>query len=134
MKYIQLGLVLLAVVILSLIYFKPVQLPVGSTVQGNDYQSTSTNALLTTPKVIKESRGSLGSVIITGVGTGTFDLYNATTSNINLRAASMSTSTIWIASFGPSASVGNYVFDVEFSNGLYLQTVGTVASTTITFR
>jgi hypothetical protein len=39
-----------------------------------------------------------------------------------------------IASVPVSAAAGDYVFDVAFSNGLLVETIGTAPTSTITFR
>ena len=81
---------------------------------------------------IKGGFGTLGSVLITATGDMGFDLLNATTTDINLRA--LATSSILIASFPASPTVGDYSFDVAFTDGLYFDvTSGTIGSTTITF-
>lgn len=104
---------------------------------GNDYQATTTDATWTTaiPKVLDASNGSLGSVVITTVGTGSLTLYDATTTNINLRTGNTATSTITLANFAITTSLGTYTFDRSFFNGLIVVWTGTNnASTTITYR
>ena len=112
----------------------------GSTITGQDYMATSTAGssiygAKTTSEVIKVGFGSLNSVVITGANTGVFNFYNATTSNVNLRTGQKATSTILIASFPASATAQDYSFDVEFSDGLYLDLIsGSLPTSTITYR
>jgi hypothetical protein len=109
----------------------------GSVTQGNDYYATTTP--LTTvfnPQVIKGSGGSLGSVVITITGTAPLDLYDATTTNVNLRTGQVATTSLpLLAHFGGSPTVGNYVFDESFYKGLIaVYGTGTISTTTITYR
>lgn len=104
---------------------------------GNDYQATTTDQTWTTaiPKVLDSSNGSLGSVVITTTGTGSLTLYDATTTNINLRTGGTATSTITLANFQITTTAGTYTFDRVFFNGLIAVWTGTnAASTTITYR
>jgi hypothetical protein len=91
-------------------------------------------------RVIKAGQGTLGSVVITGAGTGNFCFYNATTSAITKRASSKATSTLMIACFPASVAAGTYTFDVVFNDGLLLTVnpldlgTGTMATSTFTYR
>ena len=129
-----LGLVLIAV--LAVWYLSnavPVQ---GSATFGNDYNATTTVrttgvANLKNLQVLKLGYGSLGSVVITGAGTGTMYLYDAT-STTNAINTEWATTTLAII---PASSVANtYVFDVSFSKGLLIEYAGAIATSTITFR
>lgn len=118
----------------------------GSTVGGNDYQATSTgfgaiygaqsfNLLAVGSQVIKGGYGSFGSVIITGANTGVFNIYNATTTDINKRVQTKASSTILLASFPASATAGTYIFDEVFTDGLLIDLIsGQIPTTTITYR
>ena len=105
----------------------------GSVTQGNEYFSTTTrNHLgteLTNLKVLKTNSGSFGSVIITGAGTGVMNFYDATSTVTNTEWA-----TTTLASFPASTAAGTYTFDVVFSKGLLFEEVGSVATSTITWR
>ncbi len=68
-------------------------------------------------KLLKTSFGILGSVNITGAATEGFYLYNATTTNVNLRAVATSSLDV-IANFERGAVEGYYNFDVAFDDGL----------------
>lgn len=111
----------------------------GSTTYGNDYAATTTiqatwilDGFLTSTSTA--TNGTLGSVVITGAAAGTINIYDATTTNINLRAASMSTSSILLATMPASAAAGTYTFDRRYYNGLIVNIVGAVPTTTITYR
>ena len=120
-------------------YIQPVH---GSTPsEASDYQATSTAAStvygvnLTTSGTIKSGFGSFGSVIITGANTGIVNFYNATTSDVNKRTGQVATSTILLASFPASTAAGTYVFDTQFTYGLYIDLIsGAMPTTTVTFR
>ena len=124
----------------AVLLFVSPKVTVGSTIQGNDYQSTSTAASAaygaqTLSVVVKTGQGALGSVVVTGANTGVVNIYDATTTNINNRASSKATSTILIASLPASLAVGTYTFDAEFTDGLYVDNVsGLMPTTTITYR
>lgn len=112
---------------------------VGSIIDGQGYQSTTTSttmfateALLTSSPT--SSAGILGHVVITGAAAGQIIISDATTSNINLRSADQSSTTIRLADIPVSAAAGTYVFDVVFKRGLYISTVGTMPTTTITWK
>lgn len=132
------GLFLIA---LALVLLQRPQPAVGSIIQGFEYTATSTagssvyGATVTGSRVLTSRAGSLGSVIITGANTGVFNLYNATTSNVNLRTNQTPTSTILLASFPTNATAGTYTFDMEYGYGLYVDLIsGVMPTSTITFR
>ena len=109
----------------------------GSVSRANEYQATTTTgstALL--PPVIKTESGTLGSVITTITGTAPLTLYDATSTNVNLRTGQVATSSLPVlAYFGVSPTVGTYTFDEVFYNGLIaVWGTGTISTTTITFR
>lgn len=100
------------------------------------YRATTTPENLTwTDQLIDTGAGTLGSVIITTSGNIAFDLLRATTTDITKRQGNKATSTILLATFPASASVGNYIFDASYSDGLYLDVKsGTLGSSTITYK
>lgn len=110
---------------------------IGSIQDGQSYISTTTRAWngteLTQFTVLKERAGTLGSVVITGTG-GQFTLYDATTTNVNLRTNNTPTSTLPIVSITASLAAGTYTFDKEFASGLLFEELGSVATATITWR
>lgn len=110
---------------------------------GNEYMATSTVPVAiakgmdasSNPFLIKTGQGSLGSVIVTGAGgAGTMNFYNATTINESLRKSTLATSTIFITSIPTDLVAGTYVYDVTFTDGLIMEWVGTIGTTTITYR
>ena len=88
----------------------------------------------TAAQLLKTRFGILGSVVITGVGTGDLTLYNATTTNANLRATAATSSLPVIASFPANTAVGNYDFDVAFNDGLLAVFSGAIGTSTLTFN
>ena len=97
----------------------------GSVAISNEYQATTTYPgawpvattwVVNVPKVLKDSGGTLGSVIITGAAAaGNLTLYDATTTNTNFRYP---TATTTLATFPVNAAAGTYTFDLVFFQGL----------------
>jgi len=122
------------------IFYNSTQTAMGSTIQGSDYQATTTaaNAVygsFTAGKLIKSGPGSLGTVVITGANTGVVNIYDATTTDITQRTGNKASSTILIASLPASLVAGDYIFDIALSTGLYVDLVsGNMPTTTISFR
>lgn len=110
----------------------------ASVLRGGEYHATTTNSFTVgggpTEKALLTEPGTLGSVVITGANSGTINLYDATTSNINARTGNLATSAILVASFPASAAAGTYTFDGVVVNGLYLSVAGTAPTSTITYR
>lgn len=85
----------------------------------SSYRATTTVSALQDPHLLKAGSGTLGSIIVgTPSGSGTYICYNATTTNINLREAKYSTSTIEIATLKAAPVGGTYNYDASFSVGL----------------
>lgn len=79
--------------------------------------------------------GTLGSVIVTLAGDAKFALYDATTTNINLRTGNKATSSILIADFPANLAAGVYEFNAIFDDGLYFDVKsGTLGTSTITWN
>jgi hypothetical protein len=144
MKYLYWFLVVFLLVT-SIVFHEPKE--AGASVsQGGEMFATSTGATYGIPAVktlrdVKaDERGAavLGSIIVTEAGAagGHTNFYNATTSNITLRAASMATSSILVASVPNNLGVGTYVIDAVLNNGLLVvfDGGGTQATSTITYR
>lgn len=107
----------------------------GSIQDGQAYSSITTATGLTANKdLIKLGSGTLGSVVITGAAAGTFELYDATTTNASLRTITATSSLTKLASFPTNAAVGTYTFDIAFSQGLIVAFTSTQGTTTITYR
>lgn len=124
------------IALLALILLFKQSAPVyGSVSQGSEYQgTTTTQGSWLSDGQVKTSNGALGSVVVTGANTGVINIYDATTSDPTKRAASLSSSTILVASIPTNAVAGTYTFDRLLFYGLLVNIVGTVPTTTITFR
>lgn len=123
--------IILALIILS---DKP-QTVVGSVAQSSEYKSTTTRSgVFPTLVAVKETPGTLGSVVITGAAAGVINFYDATTTDITKRTGNKATSTIILPTFPASAATGTYTFDISFYDGLIVETIGTMPTTTITYR
>ena len=104
----------------------------------NGYEATSTReafngvAIVATganPKVLSLGFGTLGSVVITGAAAGTYNFYDATST---VQHSDYATTTI--ASIPVSAAAGTYTFDAKYTRGLVLEIIGTVGTSTITWK
>ena len=118
--------------------FTTKEFPIGSIIQSQEYNATTTSAInpfTPTQFTLKKGYGSLGSVVITGAGTGRFVLYDATTTNVTLRAKA-TTSLSVLADFPTAAAAGTYTFDRLFYEGLLVDMTATtlIPTTTITWR
>lgn len=136
------GILLILAVVFTPRLLPPPTVSYGSVNQGNEYYATTTDATwsgttFASAKVINTGVGALGSVIIEkATAAGTINIYDATTTNVNLRTNNLATTTITLASFLSTALGGTYTFDATYLNGLIIE-VGTsagVASSTITYR
>lgn len=104
----------------------------GSTIQGNDYMSTttdSTKASATVPQPVKLASGSLGSVIVLGTTTAaSIKIYD------NALATSTASSTL-VATIPSGTAQGTYTFDRSMGYGILVDVgVGFVGSYVITYR
>lgn len=129
---------LLAFVLVSTgISSKPVEASVS---QGSSYNSIVTASAQASASFLQNTTiatgtpGTLGSVIITGAGTGSFTLYDATTSNALLRTLTATTSLRVLAQFTNNAATGTYTFDEQYYQGLLVEFIGAQGTTTITYR
>lgn len=133
-------IVLLAVI--AIIVWSPLEFRIasGSTLQGNDYQATTTTSVvsgefLTNTAVLKTGQGSLAQVTITGANTGVLVFYDATTSDVTKRASNKASTTIAIAEFPASATAGTYTFDAGFTDGLLISRLaGSGPTSTVMWR
>jgi hypothetical protein len=107
---------------------------IGSVERGSEYQATSTSYLSTLVPLVVNGPASLGSVVVTGANTGKMDIYDATTTNKNLRTGQVSTSSIYRGSIPASLAAGTYAFDMNLANGLLIDISGTAPTSTITYR
>ena len=107
----------------------------GSVNDGQAYTATSTKDQIGNTiadlTVLKSSGGVLGSVVITGANAGTFILYDATTTNATLRTK---TATTTIATYPTNLLAGEYPCECTFNDGLILDYVTGLASSTISWK
>lgn len=135
MNKIIIFLVILAAVVGGYFYGISVPEKVGNVVPAGAYKYVYySQATTTLAKVIKTSFGTLGSVVITGAGTGNLTLYDATTTIASQRGNIATTSLPILASIHTSAAAGNYVFDTSFRYGLMSVWSGNSATSTITYK
>ena len=81
-------------------------------------------------QVLKTRNGILNRVTLTGAGAGSLALYNATTTNVNLRA--LATSSLPVIAQFPNATVaGTYEFNTGFTDGLVAEFTGAIGTSTI---
>ena len=121
---------------------------VGASVRvGDQYQSTTTptavdltNLCPARVGMASSTTGVLGSIVLTGPNIGSLHIYDATTSNETLRTGATATSSLLLGEI-PARLEGNatstaqtYTFDIEFNNGLLVDKVGLVPTSTITYR
>lgn len=107
----------------------------------NEYFATTTSQLYGYPLIQvlaggSQGGGSLGSIIMTAPSgaAGYIELYDATTTNKNLRTGQTSTSSILIASIPTNAAVGTYTYDAKYRYGLVSVITGTFSTSTLTWR
>lgn len=135
-----LALALTATIGTLLYTFSQSQTAYGSVGVSSEYIATTTSQLQGTNNPVRTMRngqGTLGSIVVTGPNSGTIQIYDATTSDITQRAASMGSTTVLLAeipSQGTASSTATYTFDVLFTRGLLIVTTGTAPTTTVTWR
>ena len=107
----------------------------GSVTVGNEYNSTTLVPTSAVGDVITNYQAVLGSVIMYGGAGGGLTIYNATTTNVNLRTGKTATSSLEkVAAFQASQAAGTYTFDTTATVGLIYEFSGDVATSTITYR
>ncbi len=101
---------------------------------GNEYTGTTTQTVLTVKDTpIKDGWGALGSLTVTVAGEAEYLLFNESSSLLTWD--NFPTSTRLLAEIPANLAVGTYTFDIQFTEGLYLDVInGSLGSTTITFR
>ena len=131
------ALVVLVLGALGLFWQKPWQ-TIGSVPTSESYIATSTKnfngTAMASINVLKATDGQLGKVVITGAGAGQINLWNATTSNVNLRTGNKASSTILLATIPVSAAAQEFEFDAQFTDGLLYELIGTAPTSTITYK
>ena len=107
----------------------------GSVTVGNEYTGTTLIPTSAVGGVLADYQAVLGSVIMYGGAGGGLTIYNATTTNVNLRTGKTATSSLEkVAAFQASQAAGTYTFDVTGAVGLIYEFAGAVATSTITYR
>lgn len=119
----------------------------GAVSQSSEYQATSTKnstGTTLTTRVINESNGcatssaacpgTLGSVVVLGAAAGAVEIYDATTTDVNLRTGNIATSSLPVFSITASAAAGEYPCDCVFFKGILVTTGATAPTSTITWR
>lgn len=126
-KYIGIIGVLVIVFFIGVGFYRTT--PVNASVSlGSDYHATSTLGVAQThTDVIEAYPGSLGSIIITGSGTGTISAYDAS------RAGDIN-ATNTIATVPASLGTGTYTFDTLATKGLVFVYTAYAGTATITYR
>jgi len=142
-KYLQsiatIGVIMALLVVINMVS-NTTNKALGSVSVTDEYRATSTASsgiygAFTGDNFVKTGQGTLGSVVITGANTGIVNIYNATTSNVNLRTGNKASSTIHLASFPANTAAQTYTFDVGFTDGLFIDLEsGLMPTTTITYR
>lgn len=109
----------------------------GSVSIGNEYHGYFFNPsnLQGSNNEIISGPGSLNTVVITTLGAGSFNLYDASTTDVTKRANVATSSLRIVASFAASQAVGTYgPYDQVFYNGLVRGDNGAVGTSTINAR
>ena len=138
-KYILVGFIAITLTFMAGVFALWLEKP--SVVQGSvdfefaGYYSTTTRevtgAILTNLSRIKNGSGVFGSIVVTGANTGMINIYDATTTNKNLRTK---TATTTLVSIPASMAAGTYTFDIIFNNGLIYEYSGLAPTSTITWK
>jgi len=142
MKNVIITILVIAVLLLGVVLFAVLQgggkTPiVGSIIEGQSYNVTSTvHTAITENKQIRGGWGSLAQVTVTGAGTSAFSLIDTTSTESLATDGRFSTSTQLLATIPASLAAGTYTYDVTYNKGLfiYFDVVGTHPTTTITYR
>lgn len=118
---------IVGIILKSLLTSNP-QHTVGSVSLGSEYHATSTLGVAQTHSdVIEAYPGALGSVVITGTGTGSISIYDAArTGDIN--------ATNTIATVIASLPQNTYTFDALTTKGLVFVYTAFAGTATITYR
>lgn len=134
-KIVTISLFLVALVLVA-VTSKKEEVALGSVADGQSYFSTTTAATpaFTSPVTLKSGSGSLANVVLqASAAASSIQLIDATTSDVTKRN-NVATSSLILASWGNSPTIGTYTFDSTFSNGLLLTITGTPGTTTVTWR
>lgn len=101
--------------------------------RGNERHSTTTSEISASRiSQLSSQAGGLGYVTFTQSNTVGWTIWNATTSNINLRTGNKATSTLILADFPASMAVGTYQFDSIATDGIIVDMKAGMGTSTIT--
>ena len=114
----------------------------ASVMPGGEYLSTTTPTVADLSNLCparigmaSSTTGVLSSVNITNYGSGSLQIYDATTSIAANRSADQATSSIMLWGMINGMATSSYSsMDLEFKRGLLIDTSGTVGTSTIGFR
>ena len=111
------------------------EITTGSVSVSNEYRSVRTGEVSGNDNgiIMKSSQGVLGSVVVTGIADGGIIIYNATTSDVTLRAIDTLSLEV-LVHLPKSVAVGVYTYDIVANIGLVLDVDGAQPTTTVTFR
>lgn len=119
---------------LLLINYRP-EPALGSVARLGEYQSTTTSqGRFANDVTLCSGPCTLGSIVITGPASGYINFYDATTTDITKRTGQTATSTLLVASLPLNASSSTYTLDLNVYTALQVSIVGTIPTTTITYR
>jgi hypothetical protein len=107
--------------------------PLGSVARGSEYHYTTRAATTLVSETLKLGTGTFGGFVINVLGTGNTTFYDATTTNVNLRAGATTTLPV-IAYVGASQAAGTYTYDTYFQDGLIAVYSGTQGTSSIMWR
>lgn len=140
-EYLSIALILAIIGILGVLYQRPWQ-TFGSVAVGDEYRSTTTptvadltNLCPARVGMASSTTGVLSAVDITNYGSGSLQIYDATTSVATSRSADQATSSLLIwGMINGMATSSHPSLDIGFNRGLLIDTAGTVGTSTITYR
>lgn len=118
---------ILTVALFVFVALKTSEPAIASVSQGSEYIATTTQGI-NSNMLLNTGFGTFGSVVITGLNTGTLTVYDSASTTITAASSTV------LASFPASAPVGTYTFDVRYTKGLVIVPTGTQATSTVTYR
>ena len=110
------------------------QLRYVSVKQLTDGTNLCPNTNYQTTGYASSTTGTLGSVHMLSLSPGDLAVYDATTTNINLRSSDQATTSIIIAWFPAGTGTSTYAFNAQFNRGLLVDYTATVGTSTLTYR
>lgn len=134
-EYLSIALILAIVAVIGVVSQRSQKIYGNTDSQGGGNYSTSTKDQLgnniALRQVLKNGPGILGSVLITGTSTGSFILYDSTTTDATKRTNPATTT---IFSIGSTTPPMPWPLNSNFNYGLLLDYVGSLSTTTITWK